>query len=99
MGFKHGKKWVDKNEAKCNMEFGHITKNTPTVFVGFNIASHKTGRFELVSLQGTNINHPDHHKSNFCPVILITFILSTTLSDYDVLAVQPASGRGAEKEP
>ena len=22
MGFKHGKKWVDKNGAKCNMGFG-----------------------------------------------------------------------------
>ena len=30
VGFKHGKKWVDKNGAKCNMEFGCITKNTPT---------------------------------------------------------------------
>ena len=29
MGFKHGKKWVDKNGAKCNMGFGRITKNTP----------------------------------------------------------------------
>ena len=29
MGFKHGKKWVDKNGAKCNMEFGRITKNNP----------------------------------------------------------------------
>ena len=28
MGFKHGKKWVNKNGAKCNMEFGCITKNT-----------------------------------------------------------------------
>ena len=28
MGFKHGQKWVDKNGAKCNMEFGRITKNT-----------------------------------------------------------------------
>ena len=28
MGFKHGKKWVDKNGAKCNMGFGRITKNT-----------------------------------------------------------------------
>ena len=28
MGFKHGKKWVDKNGAKCNMRFGRITKNT-----------------------------------------------------------------------
>ena len=28
MGFKHGKKWVDKNGAKCKMEFGRITKNT-----------------------------------------------------------------------
>ena len=27
MGFKHGKKWVDKNGAKCNMGFGRITKN------------------------------------------------------------------------
>ena len=30
MVFKHGKKWVDKNGAKCNMGFGRITKNTPT---------------------------------------------------------------------
>ena len=29
MGFKHGKKWVDKNGAKCNMGFGRVTKNTP----------------------------------------------------------------------
>ena len=29
MGFKHGKKWVDKNGAKCNMGFGRITNNTP----------------------------------------------------------------------
>ena len=28
MGFKHGKKWVDKNGAKCNVGFGRITKNT-----------------------------------------------------------------------
>ena len=37
MGFKHGKKWVDKNGAKCNLGFGRTTKNTPrrkiTVFV------------------------------------------------------------------
>ena len=26
MGFKHGKKWVDKNGAKCNMGFGRITQ-------------------------------------------------------------------------
>ena len=32
MGFKHGKKWVDKNGAKCNMGFGRITKNTPGVY-------------------------------------------------------------------
>ena len=30
-GFKHGKKWVDKNGAKCNMGFGRITKNTALV--------------------------------------------------------------------
>ena len=29
MVFKHGKKWVDTNGAKCNMGFGRITKNTP----------------------------------------------------------------------
>ena len=29
MWFKHGKQWVDKNGAKCNMGFGRITKNTP----------------------------------------------------------------------
>ena len=28
MGFKHGKKWADKNGAKCNMGFGRITENT-----------------------------------------------------------------------
>ena len=28
MGFKHGKKWVDLNGAKCNMGFGRVTKNT-----------------------------------------------------------------------
>ena len=28
MGFKHWKKWVDKNGAKCNMGFWRITKNT-----------------------------------------------------------------------
>ena len=27
MGFKHGKKWVDKNGAKCNMGFGRRTEN------------------------------------------------------------------------
>ena len=32
MGFKHGKKWVDKNGAKCNMGFGRITKNTHFLF-------------------------------------------------------------------
>ena len=31
LGFKHGKKWVDKNGTKCNMGFGRITKNTPSV--------------------------------------------------------------------
>ena len=30
MEFKHRKKWVDKNGAKCNMVFGRTTKNTPT---------------------------------------------------------------------
>ena len=30
MEFKHGKKWVDKNGAKCNMGFGRISKNTQT---------------------------------------------------------------------
>ena len=29
VGFKHGKKWVDKNGAKCNMGFGRITKKKP----------------------------------------------------------------------
>ena len=29
MRFKHGKKWVDKNGAKRDMEFGRITKTTP----------------------------------------------------------------------
>ena len=28
LGFKHGKKWVGKNRAKCNMGFGPVTKNT-----------------------------------------------------------------------
>ena len=28
MGFKHGKKWVDKNGAICNVGIGRITKNT-----------------------------------------------------------------------
>ena len=28
-GFKHGKRWVDKNGAKCNMGFGRTTKKTP----------------------------------------------------------------------
>ena len=28
MEFKQGKKWVDKNGAKCNMGFGRTTKNT-----------------------------------------------------------------------
>ena len=28
MGFKHGKKWVDKSGAKCNMGFGRITEST-----------------------------------------------------------------------
>ena len=28
MGFKHGKKWVDTNGAKCNVGFVRITKNT-----------------------------------------------------------------------
>ena len=28
MGFKHGKKWVDKNGAKCNMGFGRMSENT-----------------------------------------------------------------------
>ena len=28
MGFKHGKKGVDKNGTKCNMGFGRVTKNT-----------------------------------------------------------------------
>ena len=29
MGFKHGKKCVDKNRAKCKMGFGRMNKNTP----------------------------------------------------------------------
>ena len=28
MGFKHGKKWVDKNGAKCNMASRRIPQNT-----------------------------------------------------------------------
>ena len=28
--FKHGKKWVDKSGAKCDMVFGRITQNTQT---------------------------------------------------------------------
>ena len=28
MGFKHWKKWVDKNGAKCDMGFGRFTQNT-----------------------------------------------------------------------
>ena len=30
MGFKHEKKWVDKNGAKCNIGFGRIIKKTKT---------------------------------------------------------------------
>ena len=31
MVFKLGKKWVDKNGAKCNMVFGCKTKKTPVL--------------------------------------------------------------------
>ena len=34
MGLKHGKQWVEKNGAKCNMGFGRITKNTREAYQG-----------------------------------------------------------------
>ena len=39
MVFKHGKKWVDKNGATCNMGFGCITKNTRVGGGSFTVAA------------------------------------------------------------
>ena len=36
MGFKHGKKWVDKNGAKCNTGLGRIIQNTRVPWCGFS---------------------------------------------------------------
>ena len=46
MGFKHGKKWVDKNGAKCNMGFGRITQNTRSTRLALTIK--KTGKMVLL---------------------------------------------------
>ena len=49
MGFKHGKKWVDKNGAKCKMGFGRATKNTRGSFRGILVVFLMAGKSARLS--------------------------------------------------